>query len=305
MDNLEKLDELIAREIMLDNNPHITIKNNNVYHYTSATGFEGIIKNSCLWFTRYDCVNDTTEGSEINKIFKKTCDKLLDEGKISIEFYNSINNIEPYLSNGFGFAEDGLLKVKLKESQYFISCFSRESDSLPMWNYYIKNNNYQGFNLEFFIKDLFETGFEKGYYLNFYNVIYDDEIKFEILSEKILNINNYFSTYTEEKINFYLKFLLAKLMLLFKNKAFKHEKEVRAILIVPKDCDKIEFREMNGYIIPYIAIPFKAKKNLLGVTIAPLYKDELAKRTLFEFLNKKGFTVYLDNIVNSKIPIRF
>ena len=42
-------------------------------------------------------------------------------------------------------------------AQTFVCCFSLEEDSLPMWNYYTKEINNQGFNIEFDDKKLVES----------------------------------------------------------------------------------------------------------------------------------------------------
>ena len=39
----------------------------------------------------------------------------------------------------------------------FVCCFSLDNDSLPMWNYYIKEINNQGFNIEFSDKKIANT----------------------------------------------------------------------------------------------------------------------------------------------------
>ena len=51
------------------------------------------------------------------------------------------------------------LRSILSDSQenVFVCCFSLDNDSLPMWNYYTKEINNQGFNIEFSDKKLVES----------------------------------------------------------------------------------------------------------------------------------------------------
>ena len=90
----------------------------------------------------------------------------------------------------------------------------------------------------------------------------------------------------------------------FKSECFKHEEEVRVVLIVPKesDCFKVQYQISNGYIKPFIecSFPIEIVKSIM---IGPLIEDEIAEAGLRTFLDRNMFNSV--NIEKSKIPIRF
>lgn len=47
-------------------------------------------------------------------------------------------------------------KLKVGYDRYFVFCASIMSDTQNMWNYYVKNGKYLGYNLGFKIDDLIE-----------------------------------------------------------------------------------------------------------------------------------------------------
>jgi hypothetical protein len=55
-------------------------KHNTVYHYTSPDGLLGILNEDGirLWFSKYDCLNDASEGQEIVKYYQSACKSLYD-----------------------------------------------------------------------------------------------------------------------------------------------------------------------------------------------------------------------------------
>ena len=92
-------------------------------------------------------------------------------------------------------------------TQTFVCCFSLEDDSLPMWNYYTKEINNQGYNIEFDDKKLVESILRSNPVLDgcdfaFGNVDYSKDndseysrtITSEILSSMELSISKLFLT---------------------------------------------------------------------------------------------------------------
>ena len=64
-----------------------------LWHYTSADGLLGIIRNEPneigklhFWFTRSDCLNDTSEGTHILLLFREVCSELIQKNIITQSF---------------------------------------------------------------------------------------------------------------------------------------------------------------------------------------------------------------------------
>lgn len=103
-----------------------------IFHYTSVSGLQGILGNKKLFFTDIRFLNDTKE-------ILTGLESFITSFNISTQkdrFYKLINDMN---------------------ESYFVCCFSLDGDSLPMWNYYTKEPNNQGYNIEFDDKMLIEN----------------------------------------------------------------------------------------------------------------------------------------------------
>ena len=62
-----------------------------------------------------------------------------------------------------------------------VACFSQDSDLLPMWNYYLKNGKFEGYNLGFSFPEYdLNSGLMKA------KVIYENKEKERIIRSTIL-----------------------------------------------------------------------------------------------------------------------
>ena len=107
------------------------IDENPIFHYTSIGGLQGIVSKGMLRFTNIKYMNDR------------------DEVNAGLESIAKAYGISKADFRPFDFMD--------AESQNFVCCFSLEQDSLPMWNYYTKEINNQGYNIEFDDKTLVES----------------------------------------------------------------------------------------------------------------------------------------------------
>ena len=108
-------------------------KPKQIYHYTSIGGLEGILTYKKLRFTNIKYMNDKDEIVAGLDSIAKACNASDEERE---------NLLSAFINH---------------ETQTFVCCFSLEEDSLPMWNYYTKEINNQGFNIEFDDKKLVES----------------------------------------------------------------------------------------------------------------------------------------------------
>lgn len=183
-----------------------------------------------------------------------------------------------------------------------------------MWNYYTKGNKYEGYNIGFKFFDTSHTAVQdcygKGYHLQFFTVIYDDEEKKSIIRSKIEQFYSFYQLDPQEDIPSIictaLSSYLKDLSLIFKKSCFYHEQEVRSILTVGENCTqfKVKYRSNAGYIIPYIEVPFP-KDTVSGITIGPLLNDKTAVENIKQFAKDRGYHLLDNDIRSSKIPIRY
>ena len=291
-------------------------KFSRVYHYTSPHGLLGIIGNDAsasLRFSKYNSMNDREERLDIvNQI--KHYSETIPRTKKTEEFIEFIEN--------FQISDKSFITKRTETSNTnrffevscdtYICCFSKEDDLLPMWNYYTKSKSYEGYSIGFSSKYFqYESCIGKGYSIELHNVIYSKKEKREILSGILKPFEEIYYELDPSKkrvVKEYLQTELDKYQFLFKNECFSHEKEVRAILQVPKDFDyegsmlKKDFCESHGYIVPYIE--FKDLGSAIeSVRIAPLFEKEIAIANVKEFLHEKDHKNI--SVKSSKVPIRF
>ncbi len=287
-----------------------------VYHYTSPGGLLGIIKpQGCakLWFTQYDSLNDRTERLDIIESLGEYCENKVKEKIFSLEFAERIKSLRPddsgvWISKN----ERGENEGHTEEYDIYLCCFSRENDLLPMWNYYSKSKNHEGYSIGF-KRDDFKNGkvFERKYELELKSVIYSCEQKNEIFDKLFLPLNSAYELISDAsrwEIIYVAQRFINEYQLVFKNSCFEHEKEVRAILKIPKSFVKNEqvserrYRDSNGYIVPYVEYTCP-KNSIVSVTTAPLLEKELAQKNLKKLLEDGGYNKIKIN--SSNIPIRF
>ena len=292
-----------------------------LYHYTSPDGLMGILneKAPVLWFTRADCVNDPTEGHYMIAFYKNICEELLQNKDIDLAFYNSISDIKPNSKIYYCSINKERWLKRPKSESTFICCFSQARDSLPMWNYYVKNDRYQGYCI-----GLFNSIFRK---LQDASIKEDSGMRFELKEVQYCN-NEYRNSFAaavkrlfklwdnsataDDKTNIQemIKLWLTEWQWLVKPNCYSHEKEVRAIIHMPDDIPElrnkinIKYRSSHGYIIPYIepSISEHEKGAFEEIIIGPLAEKEISKSTIQSYISSYGYNRI--SVSNSIIPIR-
>ncbi|MGI6671034.1 MAG: DUF2971 domain-containing protein [Christensenellales bacterium] len=321
-----------------------------VYHYTSPDGLLGILDEEGikLWFSKYDCLNDASEGQDITEYYRSACKSLYENHEISDKLYQQIKGLEPDDTTLFGFPiPDGndkkgpfAILEKVKYDTY-ICCFSANNNLLPMWNYYVKGNAYQGYNIGL-KTEMFENtrrnrniGFyeRNGFlYLNIGKVIYDSDEKLNVLRQRILLFSDRFRQTSDPKnLKNNIISMLNTLRIIFKNQAFKHEEEIRAILYRPIEIPpivynellksefqkkgfpqnelttyklpKIHYRTQAGIVVPYVIVQFYRYSDYLrSITIGPMENSGAAIHSLNTLLDDRRHRA---EIKLSEIPVRY
>ena len=305
------------------------------FHYTNCDGVMGIIKPNkklSFWFTRSDCLNDTSEGKYIKSIFQTACNELLEKEMIDKKFYNLIFEVEIKSNDLLIYPKSKeLINLQNQESEFFINyadcddyicCFSFNDDSLEMWRYYSKSSvgyalkmsplvfyNYEDHNKSD-TKRMFSN-------LHCYEVVYSKEKQINITKECIMLINKAYmdSGLTDSRNRLAIQCVEAffkKYRYRFKHECFSSEKELRFVYkrprVKPDNMDnplpEVKYRNQGGTIVPYIELEVESADNYLnGILISPLVKEEnVVKRTL-DFIQSRGFSTI--DIKQSELPVRF
>ena len=287
----------------------------NLYHYTSSAGLASILfddpKSIILWASRYDTQNDSSEGEIAIQIYKKVCKKIRETQDISF----NLESIKPARTFLMKSNVDEKIKTTRPEYEEYICCFSKSSDLLPMWNYYVKGNAYEGYSIGFDITKLKESLID--YYQDIevsseiYPVIYDEKKQNEMVESFLQKVFFQYNSKDDAFIRYAISNQLVMWQLLFKSKFFKHENEVRVIIRVAKPSLKneapfdINYRTKGMYIIPYIKMRLD-KKCLSSIMIGPQQWNETQKfhqvKIIKEILKRNQYSA---DVACSEIPVRY
>ncbi|MDR2015207.1 MAG: hypothetical protein LBP99_06250 [Azoarcus sp.] len=313
LDTINNRADLLAFALIL---PRIFLQRYElpIYHYTSPEAFFSMFsgdKNNkeenkksslCLHLSRFDLLNDMSEGQEVIHFLSYAGLKLFSEHAVSKDengLYRIWENIPELLK---------ACTRNQSHNEWYVACFSSDRDSLPMWNYYLKNGRYEGYNI----------GLKPEYMKNLLigKVVYEDKDKEKLCYAFIKKANecikNDKSDIPVEQI---LYSFIVSWRLLFKASYFKHEEEARIIIVLPQEGKeyKVDYKVSGGLLVPYIKEYFypsieDGELVLDSVTIAPalhLSQKEAAKETTIKFLHDRGFKIDIDKVMNSVIPVRF
>lgn len=294
----------------------------NIFHYTSSNGFNSILfgdkEKVTLWASKYDCLNDISEGTIALEIYKEVCENLWNSKKITKEQYDEIANLEANkkMFTTYNITDNKMginSMTKMEECQKYICSFSKNKDSLAMWNYYSKESKYEGYNIGFYsseVKQVFNHFYGSGIRGTISPVTYDKREQEEIIKKFLLDILKFYSVTRKESIKSAISIQLADWSLIFKSKYFQHEEEVRVIISIPKyplNPIPLEVKSRNnfGCTIPYIELPF-GKNCVSDICIGPLQctdeQKETQKKILHDMLIVNDYNVME---TYSKIPIRY
>ncbi len=300
------------------------------WHYTSVEGLKGIIREEDakdkiirFWFTRCDCLNDSSEGVHVINLFHEICAKLFKEKIIDETFYNWVINIEIPDEQFVHYPvppEPDCTHYSVMDyvpCDAYICSFSLKKDSLDMWRYYSKGNG--GYAIKLF-RDIFLD--REEYSIDDYDenrefscihslkVIYDKEEKKNII-EKIITDTfaaSKNSENPEKETKNFIKYILKILQFKFKHECFSSEEEYRFIFYLPKEnpkgltnkMPKVEYRSQNGMLIPYITVT--ARRYILEVMTSPYNSSEISLKTTRDYLTSCGIKT---EVSPSELPVQF
>ena len=248
--------------------------------------------------------------------------ELRQEGTVNDAVYEELRKVKPSSQRTMLREKDGIYHYTSLACDSYICSFSRNSDSLPMWNYYSKESGYEGFNIGLYVRDLNDSPYntlnQEQIAWDVYPVIYSKETQKELVKKFLLEILSFdFREHREDMVQI-ISMQLLSWKLVFKSDYFKHEEEVRLVVDISKsvlvphtDMEEaktldVQYRITHGYCIPYVSIPIE-RKCLESVCQGPLScpetHKEKQKETIGKMLKSNGYDGV--EISFSKVPIRY
>jgi len=287
----------------------------SVYHFTDINAITSIIDNNKLRLTRYDFLNDTEE-------LKFLADMVFEKSKMSSneKFKNFIQKCKGVLASFFSTIEvvpeeykEIISLIKSNLSNVYILSASDEGDNLSLWHYYsggtgasFKLNN-KMLEMQIQVNNQAIRNDQARLFMREINYINNsDDIPFVNTLEAYFEDNNELDC--NAKLYLFCIYILFEAMFT-KNSNMAQEREYRFVVIRPQSADltmPTKYRVKNGnIIIPYIEVEVNPNILIEHIFIAPLNKNDLAKKGLQEYLSSKGFRDVEKIVELSKIKLRY
>lgn len=298
----------IDKEYTLHKTPRI------IYHYTSSEVLIKIFENKQLRFTNCMFLNDKDEYKYFKYLIQEIKDNPPPEIKDNPPCVSIIDLLLETLNddNEESLVDINNKKYTVRKCKYYVFCGSLNNDSLPMWNYYVKNNNFTGYSIGIDIqavkKALSNFNINGECYIG--RIIYKKESQIKIISNYIHKISNEFDDkkkllpseddedygqqeqnliddYQDKLFNF-----VRYMRLFFKSKHFSYEKEYRIVVLTDSAKNnniKKNHSVRNGIIVPSVDISFD-KDIFKEVIISPTMEEEICYLGLKDMLSDFDFS---------------
>ena len=273
-----------------------------IYHYTSAEGLIGIIKNQELWFTNIYFLNDNNEIFYTYRLIEDIIKELKDE--LVPKFHKKIKERCQYILGQDYFSSE---KSVWYRPEYYVASFSLDNDNINLWNYYTKSNT-TGYNIAFRSYHFMDRSLAQGL------VCYEIDKQRNMIRATILKANEEYKNNSRNKEivdKLYDNFIIYSLF--FKDYHYKNEKEYRIIISVRNQSDEEKeccYKDNNGLITPYKKVDLKElgyekyQENLIaGVKISPVNKGEITKYGVERLLSCSD--IHFGEVTFSKINMKF
>ena len=301
-------------------------RDKTVYHYTSPDALRNILLTPSIRFTDCQFLNDRTEYIHILELFGKVNEKIgkkLNDPELIKWIAAQVDSTYQAVCLGFWYDHDGKTHFGTLQSRYFVFCTSEHKDSLNMWNYYLKDGSYRGYNiglsLNAIVDQIPQTIVDR---IMFGRIIYKDSDKISLLSSLVLAADQKLSALSKEAMSadrlhtlesevfLELNENIQKFRMFFKHEAFEDEKECRIVIVLPlknrnqsdKSLTKC-FTSNHGLFTPHYDLIIN-QDCVKCVRLSPMMDVPLAKAGM-KLLLEENFNSTKIKIEESSIPVRF
>lgn len=250
-----------------------------LFHYCSAEGLQGILAEKKLWLSDVFTLNDASE----------------------IEYAaDVVNNVLQRQSHLPPWLPSCLSPPMLRELLHlYVACFCSDGDLLSQWRGYTTAGS--GFSVGF-NRELLRQHCTKNNLSSPFSVIYAGERQTMAVERAIRAVvkHNLTETSCAEMMEEFIYFL-SGCLLGMKNPCFAEENEWRILRISTAPLD-LKFRAARGIIIPYIELSNIPPNVFASVTLGPAVDPKLAVKPMGLFL-KHNQLEHVE-LRSSRIPLR-
>ncbi len=277
-----------------------------IFHYTDLEGLLGILQSQGFWLSDARFMNDSEE--------------LLNGRRIAAAVMESCADGLPRGGYREAVAEAGRRIGGDEAAKVYFSSFCMDGDLLEQWRAYAING--KGVSIGFDLSGANLGHFQKLPALSVHKVVYDDDLKREIIRIILGIYGESFAREAGERAGDglaadYCRELVGMagyFSCFFKNAAFSTEREVRLVATgdVSSRFSRMRFRVSKGAVVPYVCtnelVAPRSDQDASGrlpvsrVIVGPTSNQDLMVAGLREFFLHNGYDP--DLVVRSKVPYR-
>jgi hypothetical protein len=237
----------------------------SLFHYTTAAGLLGILRESVLWATEARFLNDAQEAIYARELFVSALRDIenpaLDPTHPGHSFADSFDEVfRRYTSQ----VEE---ELGSEQVPVYVTCFCESGDLLSQWRAYGSDHGY-ALELE---TDALEATLENvpAYGKMLMQVRYGAEEAVSVVSAAVQSVSADSNLGHAGVHAHYMALQLSAMLAGVKNPGFREEREWRLIAAFEAgDIDIAKFRLTPMAIIPYIEIPFP-RDAVMSITVGP------------------------------------
>ena len=306
----ENISKFLIRSFSREKKENFTL--HTKYHYTSPEAFLSIINDRKIRFTDARFMNDKTE----TKYFISVLIKFLNQNNSEFPYCRECVN-ELLKENDFEDLEHlnvekinynyelFLNESNIKKKRIFVFCTSSDNDSLNMWNYYVNNGKYQGYNIGININKFLKVFEEirvnniRDFNVYYGNVLYKEADQFNEISLYLHHVESIINS-QEELFNEEMAKKITKEELIskgiivgkrliynyiisraafYKNIKFSDEKEFRVAIEISEDCVPKNKEEASNFLGPNNESMYEGFCTKNGL-IVPFIQVEIPKNAI-------------------------
>ena len=226
-----------------------------IFHYTSQSGFLGILQDKALWASKIQFLNDSAE-------FQYTLD-LIETRLKEQEKNRDLKEITHFRENVIGW-----LRGSMKYPNIFVVSFSERGDLLSQWRAYCPNG--AGLSIGFTYDQLLPAIKKESPNARLVKCVYqlDEQVKIvdELLSRALSRVDKDQPEDSSQIISALLMHDVSNLASVFKHPAFEEEMEWRIVVgpFVSVMTD-VSFRPGKSMLVPYCSFALCAKEERLEI----------------------------------------
>ena len=274
----------------------------NLYHYTKRRSLKNILQTETLFATKSSFLNDTNEMEYIMYVATEVIkSEIPQEDWQNLLLRQVVNTMD-----------------ECKRDDTFVLSFSCDRDSITLWSEF---GDQTGYNVAFDGQQLIDRIRKRQDIYCHGRVIYSLEQQKALIRHLLLEefpsrtgmsfpelmeneVRSTGDTEAFRSLRRRLRKALNIYAMFFKQEEFAAENEYRIVFRNP-DRSRIQFREKEGFLLPYIDIDLAQKGELMpisSVTVAPKNHVDLARKGMVQYLEHLGYAVPVEL---SRLKLRY